>query len=328
MSRREEDVCEPVNAEPPAWWTELQAEMGRLLRTPLDSSQGRFRAPVEEYSLAFVAAVRNEAPGVNARLALYHEQYWRRLFTTIQTAFPRTASVIGHFWFNGLVSRYLEMHPPRGFDLSDVGERFFPALMAALEPLAALGVGSGLGKESAGYRVIEDSLRTLQQRCVHESPMAGIFRSVDAPWSLVTQALHLDEAERRAFRATGEAVWSPSPEERARLRDSRLRYAGSFSLLRLDYELPLSQALDGLDHDAPRRKTPMQVVVVRGKIGVATQVVDPVFARLLARGRLVPLGEAVAQTESALQGSLREHLHRSLDDYIRVALTNGWWVGV
>ncbi len=320
MNGRKDDNREPQGAQPPAWWTELQRDMGRLLRSPLDTSAGQFRAPVASYARALVAQVRDDAPGVQTRLAVYHEQYWKRLFTTLQGAFPRTAAVRGYFWFNGVASTFLETHPPRGFDLADVSERFFSELMAALGELA------GAPTKSAGYSVIETSLRALSGRA-QSSAMASALASVDTPWSLVAQALHLDEAERRAFRAPREPAWCPCPEERARLPEARLRYAASFSLLRLDYDLPTGHGVDSMDGRVARRKTPAHVVLARAPRGIATHAVDPIFARLLTRARRDPLGKAVTQTESALAGPLRDHLHRSLDDYIQVAITSGWWVG-
>ena len=319
MSGSNDDDHAPHEAQPPPWWAELQRDMGRLLCTPLDAGSGQFRAPVASYPRALVAQVRDDAPGVIARLALYHEQYWKRLFSTLQTSFPRTAAVMGYFRFNGVVAAYLRRNPPRTFDLSDVGERFFPELSAALDTLAA-----GHPK-TTGYRLIEKPLRVLSGSAA-SAPLDGALGSVDAPWSLVAQALHLDEAERRAFRAPREPIWDPSPEERARLRDARLHYATSFSLLRLDYDLPTGP-VEGMDGHVPRRKTPKHVALARAPRGITAQIVDPIFARLLSRARLGSLGEAITQTESALAGSLRDHLHHSLDEYIHVALTSGFWVG-
>lgn len=320
QSNDDGDDSEPRGAAPPPWWTELQEELGKLLCAPLDASSGRFRAPVAAYPRALVAEVRDEAPGVHERLALYHEQYWKRLFTTLQGSFPRAAAVMGYFQFNGVASRFLGMYPPRSFDLADVSERFFEEVSAALDALA-----SGHAK-TAGHRLIETPLRALSGSAPGAT-LAGDLGSVEAPWSLVAQALHLDEAERRAFRAAREPIWQPSPEERARLPEARLRYAASFSLLRLDYNLPTGPVTGSMDGRVARGKAPAHVVLVRAPRGVAAQIIDPIFARLLTRARLGLFGDAVKQTEGALAAPLREHLHRSLDEYIDTALSRGFWVG-
>ncbi len=160
MSRSKDDPPEPIEFAPPAWWGQLQREMGELLRSPLDASAGRFRAPTELYPPTLVAIVRDDAPGVHARLALYHEQYWKRLFTALQGSFPRAALAMGYYGFNGVASSFLQANPPRSFDLADASERFFATVMAALYALAAGATTEAGGSE---YRVIEASLRALRR---------------------------------------------------------------------------------------------------------------------------------------------------------------------
>jgi hypothetical protein len=111
------------------------------------------------------------------------------------------------------------------------------------------------------------------------------------------------------------------------LPEARLKYAASFSLLRLDYELPTGPVTGAMDGRVARTKAPAHVVLVRAPRGVAAQTIDPIFARLLSRARLGLFGDAVKQTESALAAPLRDRLHRSLDGYIDIALSRGFWVG-
>lgn len=316
-------MTENADLRPPAWLTAFQNEMGRLLRSPLDKQTGRFRAAVESYPPAFVAAVRDDAPGALARIELYHEQYWRRLFNTLQEAFPRTARAVGYFWFNALASHFLEAHPPQSYDLAQASDGFFVWLMRALDEMVS---PSKTDAAPNGYRVIETPLRMMPSLGTR-SLAANVLGSVNVPWSLVVQALHLDEAEQRAFRGSCESAWIPTPRERAGLYDIRLRFAPSFSLLRLDYELPVGKPSGNVDFSLERRKTPAHVVILRSARGIATYPVDPIFARLLALARVCRLGEAVTRTEKALTDVLREHLRRSMETYIETSLSNGFWIG-
>lgn len=315
---------ELVEVRPPAWYTAFQQAMGQLLRTPLDRSTGRFRAPVEAYPQTLVNDVHDESPGAVARLELYHEQYWRRLFNTLQESFPRTARIMDYFWFNALASHFLVMHPPQSFDLANASEGFFSWTMHALDELHP---PSNADQVSSGYRLIETPLCAIPQSEAR-SLEANVLGSVSAPWSLVAQALHVDEAERRAFRASLEPTWNPTTQERAKIYDLRLRYAPSFSLLRLDYDLPVGKiSEEDLTASPKRRKTPAHVVILRSSRGIATYPIDPIFARLLALARIFPLNVAIARTEQALKGALIEHLQRSMDTYIDTSVNTGFWIG-
>ena len=323
MTQSPKDPTEMVDVRPPAWFMAFQREMGQLLRTPLDMSIGRFRAPVESYSQTLVADVHNDVPGALARLELYHEQYWRRLFNTLQEAFPRTARALGYFWFNALASHFLVAHPPQSFDLANAREGFFSWMIRALDEMRPHGKTEDV---PGAYRVIETSLQAMPQ-VGPRSSAAAVLGSVPVPWSLVVQALHVDEAERRAFRASWEPAWNPTAEQRASLYDIRLRYASSFSLLRLDYDLPVGRLSEDMAVSLERRGTPMHVVILRSQRGIAMHPVDPIFARLLALARVSRLGEAVVRTEKALTSTLCEHLRRSMQAYIETCLANGFWIG-
>lgn len=313
-------ASETVDVQPPEWFTAYQQEMGRLLRTPLDVHTGQFRAAVEAYPKTLVANVHDDGPGAIARLELYHEQYWRRLFNTFQEVFPRVARVTSYFWFNVLVSHFVVERPPQSFDLANASEGFFAWLTRALDEISPPG-------KTGGYRFVETPLRAIPPLGARSHP-AMVLGSLNAPWSLVAQALHLDEAERRAFRSVYEPVWNPLANERAKLHVMRIRYASSFSLLRLDYDLPMGKPSDDFVFSTERRKNPEHVVIMRSARGIATYPVDPIFARLLALARVCPLGEAITRTEKALTGALREHLVSFRDTYIDAALNNGFWIGV
>jgi len=109
----------------PAWLLELQATFGDVLRTPLSSATGTFCADTAAYPAALLARVTSRAEISQAeRLAVYHRQYWFRLFTLLQGAFPLTANLIGLWRFNQLAGRFLSARPPRSWDIDQVGVGF------------------------------------------------------------------------------------------------------------------------------------------------------------------------------------------------------------
>lgn len=306
----------------PAWWTSLQADFGALLAAPLASDGGRFRPRTELYVPSLVEAIVDDGPGAIARLALYHEQIWRRFFNALQDAFPRVARVMGHFHFNRAASLFLEERPPQGVDLANLGVGFFPWLKAQLDAVAPT------PEAARPVRLVETPLRDLvRERPTKDLPLGAVFGALEAPWSLLSQALALDEAERRAFRAPREPRWQPTPAERARLSKCRVVYASSFSLVRLDYTLPSPDARDELDAHAPRSRTPVHWVVVRTEAGVATLVVDPLFARLLARAADEQLGDAIDAVLRAADRPLREHFVANRERYLERAIDAGIWIG-
>jgi hypothetical protein len=314
-----------MNAErstPPEWWRSLQSDLSALLAVPLVSDGGAFRPRTDAYAPSVVGAIVDDGPGAIARLALYHEQIWRRFFNALQGSFPRVARVMGAFHFNRAASLFLEQCPPQGVDLADIGVGFFPWLETQLDAIAPRAVAA------RPARLVETPLRELvPERPPKDLPLGSVMGALEAPWSLLSQALRFDEAERRAFRAPREPRWQPTPNQRARLSKMRVVYASSFSLVRLDYILPSSGARDELDARAPRSKTPVHWVVVRTDSGVATFVVDPLFARLLARAADEPLGDAVEAVSQAASGPLREHFVANLERYLERAIDTGCWIG-
>jgi len=88
-----------------------------MLRTPLERANGSLRVADETYDETLTQlALASERLGSNARLALYNRQYWFRLFTLFQGAFPLTTRLLSHFTFNGYVSGFLTARPPRHWD--------------------------------------------------------------------------------------------------------------------------------------------------------------------------------------------------------------------
>ena len=345
MSRPTDDTSDRVTA--PTWWAELQSEFGRLLRSPLEAHAGGFRSRAGEHRLH--ARIHDDGPGAAARLTLYHEQYWMRLFHTLQQAFPRVTWLVGPFTFNRIASAHLQAHPPTGPDLADAGAALFPALKAVLDTFVDV---DARGRAPRG--VVVAPLASLAARAAaspETQSIQGLLAELAVPWSLLLQALTLDEAERRAFLAPALPAWQPTDDDVVALRDSRarVRFAPSFSLVRIDWPIagpppdPPScnlttnaggqRASAGPPPALPARLRVAEhhVVVARGG-GVARTAVDPVFARLLARLRTEPLADAVSHIETHIEthspAAAASHVHASLDRFLTAAAAAGWWVGL
>jgi hypothetical protein len=58
------------------------------------------------------------------RLAVYNRQYWFRLFTVLQSAFPVTARAMTYWRFNEFAARFVAQRPPSGWDIERVADGF------------------------------------------------------------------------------------------------------------------------------------------------------------------------------------------------------------
>ncbi len=305
---------------PPGWWRALQESFAAATTAPLSSAGGAFRAERERYPQELVARIRDDGPGSRARLGIYHEQYWMRLFVVMQDLFPRTARAVGEFSFNRIAAEFVAASGVPSRDLADLGVGFFASFDAALRRLVPTSTN--------GYRVVDASPAELMRAgaTLERDVVTDILASVDSPWSLLVQALALDEAERRAFRASYEPPWSPDEATRRTLPSLRPKLAGSFSLVRLDYPIASREATDRASMRT-RHTSPRHVVVVRTVDGFMTRLVDPLHARLLARAATEPIEAAARAVERAAGEALTPRFRASLEAYIDAALTGGWWVG-
>lgn len=292
-----------MSASPPDWWVVTQQDFAELLRTPLGTHGGRFGSEAEARA-RIVARVINDGPGADARLKLYHEQYWMRLFDAMQGMFRRTAAVTGYWTFNRLVTLHLTASPPVTSDLADCADGFFAELRRSLDGIATPG---GEHHSLVG--------RPARDR------FGALLREVDAPWSLLAQAAAVDEAERRAFRSP----WiTPHRRVEEANPNGRVAVAPSLSVLRLDWDV-----ISVADADEPRRRDRMphgtHVVVWRAEGGVCRERADAVLARLLSRVRREPVATACEHLMHLCPEPQRDALRLALDRYCALALTVGWW---
>lgn len=310
---------EPALPSPPPWLLPLQEAFGDMLRSRLDSSGGTLRSRAERYPPELVAQMA-DVPTTRAGLALYHEQYWMRLFTAMQGELPRFAQVVGYWRFNALAARHLTEAPPTQPDLARCADGFAARLLDVLDGLvASVRPASGPPDTRPVHTLVCSAA---------DNPWVATLGDLPAPVDLARQALRMDEAARHAFVSPFEGIWHPSPSELAQLEARRLRFAGSFRLLREDWSLADRAAPPaGRPELFERHDRPRYWVSFRAERTTALRRIEPPFARFLALAARSAFGEALSATEQAFGPTHAQRLHAAMPDWIHLALASGWWVG-
>ena len=299
--------------------------------------RGTFASPSGAAPVALRDVVVDDGPGAAARLALYHEQAWKRFFVTAQQQYPRVVRVLGAFSFNRIVAAHVGARPSSSFDIAAIVDGLFIALRAALR--VHLRDDDGDAALSAARDAARDETRDETAKLLDDA----LLRGGGVAGALVWQALHLDEAERRAFRAPyrepnsapyrepdsapdSKPHRSPRPRTGAAATNEfdsadRIVVARSFALVRLTWDV-----IDGASTAPPSRlPNPRHVVVARTATGVAIVDVHPAFARLLARAAREPLAAASAHVVDAVPPEVRDHVRALVPGWIDEAFARGWW---
>lgn len=297
----------PTVPAPPAWLEAFQTRFTSVLRAPLDRSTGSLSPRADHYD---PEAIRDTRGGPHAtaseRLAVYNRQVWCRLFNALHDAFPLTVRLLGYWSFNGWAARYLGAHPPRGWDLDDVGERFVGWLEAVLaQPDAAL----------AGA----DSLQSIDPH-------------LDA--RMLIEAARIDEGFRTVFRAPPVPTWRPTAEDAERLLDAHLVESPAFviveehsALLALRRRVLQDRSEDRFAPPAPGPSARAAVLVRAGEATLEMPL-EPREADLLRLLRLHSVREAVGQLEAACPPSERAALPAQTRAWLARGVARGWWMGM
>jgi hypothetical protein len=287
--------------KPPERLVAFQAAFSALLRAPLRAEGGTLHAdpeacPEARRSLGRAPPPTAAATPLEARLALYQEQVWKRFFVAFHEQRPRFCRALGYWRANQVVMAWLARRPPAAHDLGELSQGF---LEAVFPPDGSAGDPELLAWVAGGPR----------------------------PLSLLRECLYLDTAQDRAFRSPWAGVWQPGPDEQGRLLTSRLRRAPSLTVLQLRQApiLPEDLPLEGV---VPPLAAPRLVVVARTPQATAVSPVDAVLARLLSEASRRPLGEVLAQIEADCPPALRAALGEALPGKIHRALREGWWIGL
>jgi hypothetical protein len=148
----------------PGWLADFQALFGSMLRTPLDRASGTLTAATAAYDPQLCAeALDGPLSSAAERLAVYNRQYWFRLFGVLHAGFPLTARLLGYWEFNEVAANYLIAHPPGGWDIERIADRFRPFFE------------DGLGESAPDWRL------TLTESVRLDAAYREVFRAASLP---------------------------------------------------------------------------------------------------------------------------------------------------
>jgi hypothetical protein len=288
--------------EAPGWLAALQAEFGAVLRTPLDRARGFLRAPEESYGRAVVHAV---LPGhglsPQARLSVYHRQYWFRLLTVMQTEYPLTAALLGMWHFNGLSAAYLAAHPSRTVDLQRATTGFAAYLSA-----------------------------TLREDSVHFD--APDRTRLSLPSRAICEAATLDAAFSRVFLAPPSASFAPSPSALAELLAQPLLPSPTLALFEEHHGfVQARRAAMARSSEAPMplptaHASQRYWAIFRTEHGHGVAELAPLAHRLFTLAIALPFGEALAQVEAACPQDERAALPAQVHHWLAESVRSGFWL--
>ncbi|HVY31930.1 MAG TPA: DNA-binding domain-containing protein [Polyangiaceae bacterium] len=282
----------------PEWLLELQSRFGELLRTPLDRSSGRLRAGTEGYRPALVQAARAGATLSSAeRLAVYHRQYWFRLFSVLQGLYPLTSRLVGYWHFNAFAAHHVLQRPPRGFDIDTIGDDFELSLVQQLTENAT---------------VVTDAQHRIEA-------------------SAVLDAARVDAAFHRVTRAPRREPLRPGPADAERFQDSCLRLSDSVALVQERWplcELRLSfveQQSDEAVQLAERWPEPRHWLLARHASKLGLLALEPREAELFGLLQRLPLERALGELEAAAPTEERARLPERAQAWLARSVRLGIW---
>lgn len=284
----------------PDWLLELQRQFGDLLRTPLERTGGALRAATEAYDARLVSGTVATPSLTSAeRLAIYHRQYWFRLFTVLQGLYPLTARLVGYWRFNELAERHLLEHPPRGFDLDVVGDGFPASLEQQLREVDSIVTATGQSVDAAG----------------------------------VLEAARIDAGFHRVARAPVSEPLRPGPSDIARFSSSCLVLSPSVALLKEHFALCELRAslLEGPgDRPLPlgeRLPAPRHWLLARHATQLGLLALEPLEAELLHLLQAHPLPRALGLLEASASEPERAQLPGQAQAWLARSVRLGVWAG-
>lgn len=285
----------------PEWLLELQARFGDLLRTPLSRAGGSLHAETSAYPTALTTALE-PTPALSSaeRLAVYHRQYWFRLFTVLQGLFPLTARLVGYWRFNEFAAAHLIERPPRGFDIDDIGEGFEQTL----------------------------SLNVREHGDVTVAPGSRI------PVEALLDAARIDAGFHRVLRAPQPEPFHPSPDDVARFDSSCLVLSPAVALLRERWPLCERRASfieqpsdEPITLGAPWPTARHWLLARHGtRLGLLS--LEPREAELIGLLQLHPLEQALGLLEASAGDEERAKLPEQAQAWLSRSVRLGVWSGL
>lgn len=281
----------------PAWLLAFEETFGQMLRTPLSRQTGTLRAETDAYPPALLGQAKPGPSLTSAeRLAVYNRQYWFRLFTVLQGAFPLTARLVGFWRFNQLASDFLLARPPASWDLERVGDGFAEFLSEESPELEPLAAGASL------------------------------------PQRALVEAARIDAAYREVFGAPSVTPYVPTLDDAQLLLQGRLRLSPAFALLSESWPLcELRRSIVGAEAGSeppqlgPQLATPRSWLLGRDQLKLGLLALEPREAQLLELLTRHPVAVAVSALEAACDEAERAELPGLVQIWLGRSVRRGIW---
>ena len=229
-------------------------------------------------------------------LAVYNRQYWFRLFSVVQAVYPLFTRLTGPWKLNELAAGFLLAHPPKHWDLDAAPVGFDAFLAATLEP-------EGVDAEG----------RLL-------------------PRAMLTEALAIDAAWQRVFRAPRPDAYHPTEEDAERLPGARLIPSPTMAIVEehwplLALRLALVRGADkvatlGVPHPCAR-----WWAILRRNGAMSVQALEEREATLLGLLRTETVGTALARLEQDCPEAERATLPARTRRWLSRSVILGFWTG-
>ena len=289
------DTSVAIPRPAPVELARLQSQFTELLRTPLEFDVGGVRADTSRYEPRLVAAIQT-GPRASARvgLAVYHRQYWLRLFDVMQREFALSARLVGLPRFYVLAQAYLTRTPPRHPDLGRAADEFVGWCATHTDVVAA-------ATNAAVAEVLPQAL------------------AVDAAWRSIWNA-----SELPAF-VPGLAEVESLPRTQLRMTPTAALIAEDWPLVALRRELARDARANEIALPARLKRRDFWLVL-RTSTGIGQLRTSALQARLYTLCTIARLEDAVEQLHAACPPDERSKLPAMIRDWLELSMDLKLWV--
>ena len=343
---------------------DLQKQFSQALMTPLVIEKKSFQAS-STYDASLLAALSKHTQQKNTqqeihkpssasiieRLNLYQNQYWMRLFSTLQTQYPYMAWVMSHWMFNQLAAHYFIAHPPTFHSLERCGQAFFQRIKIEFWRLLHENSSSHSSRKPSTNSPSNStsklpSLQSLVHTYSHTQKLSDLLcTQVDNPWQriltqsncpivLFDQAIRIDHALFLSFHQTLSPIWSVSDKKLKQIvHHNVVRYASHVTIIKENWPLAHRQQQELTQQNMKHSLTPLKDgarfwVFYRSKQGPARVQVSTLFAWILMQSYKFPIQQVIQKLQKQLSTQEYLALQKQLPQLMQQAIRSGWWIGI
>lgn len=270
---------------------QLQQQFTQLLRLPLELIASSARADTCRYDARLVAAV-TDSPRASAAasLAVYHRQYWLRLFDVMQREFALSARLFGLPGFYKLAQAYLLDCPPRHPNLGRVADGFVSWCTAQADRIEGIVPGGML----------------------HQA------LSVDAAWRGIWSAAALPAFEPKPDQA------AQLPCMQLQFSPTAALIAEDWPLIALRRELAMDASADEIAFPSKLQSTSYWVLL-RTPEGIGQMRLSPLQSRLYTLCSSHQLQDAVERLHADCEPADRARLPENIRAWLALSMELKLW---